>query len=205
MADVVHLSFLILLGLSIVPVLDRTVVAGDPAVNLCLFPAYGAGEVFTVQVAVFPADGVGGRQRIVRKLIIFCNGPYQLGRCLPVGQLFAQERMEHRTGGIQGLQLVLDIQGVKHIRCIGYRKVGAVCIIGRSILLAPGGDDIRIFFLIVSGQTIGGGLRRSCLQVVQIAVLLLVDHKTVPHMVQHILCKPLGLRAHQILPDPPGI
>ena len=50
MAEVIYLPVLEFLGLSIVPVLDRTVVAGNTAVDLCLLPADWTGKMLANQV-----------------------------------------------------------------------------------------------------------------------------------------------------------
>ena len=56
--DIVELPVLVLLGLSVIPVLYRTVVTGDPAVNLGLLAAFRAGEVLSGDIAVFFTDGI---------------------------------------------------------------------------------------------------------------------------------------------------
>ena len=60
MKDIVDFSVLKFLSLSIVPVLYRTVVSGDPAVNLRRLAALRTYILFSVQIAVIPANGIGG-------------------------------------------------------------------------------------------------------------------------------------------------
>ena len=180
--DVVVGAVLVLLGLSLVPVLHRTVVSRNPAVNLRLGSADRAGEMLAGQVSVGLTDGVSGRHGVVGQLVILRNGAYQVGGRLPVGQLLTQERVEHRAGGVQGLQFILDVQGVEHIRGVVHRQMGTVGIVGR-IPLGPGGDDVGIMLLVVLGQAVGGGLSRGRLQVVQVAVHLLVIGQALTHMV----------------------
>ena len=82
--------------------------------------------------------------------------------------------------------------------------MGAVGVV-RGISLMARGLDIRPFCTVVFCQTICGRLRRSCLKVVQIAVLLLVIRKTLSHMVQNFFRKLLCLRILQTLSEPCGI
>ena len=44
------------------------------------------------------------------------------------------------------------------------------------------------------GQTVGRGLCRGSLQIVKIAVLLLVFHETLSHVIEHLFGELLGLR-----------
>ena len=60
MADIIVGAVLVLLGLSFIPVLDRTVVSGYPAVYLCLLPADRTGKMLANQVPMALADGIGG-------------------------------------------------------------------------------------------------------------------------------------------------
>src|SRR5699024_7516877 len=154
----VNPSVLIFLGFSVIPVLHRPVVAGDPAVNLRGFSAGGAGKMFPGNVAVIPADRVGGGQRRIGKLIVFRDGRHQGGGGFPVRQLFSQERVEHRTGGIKGLHLILNVQGGKNIFREIHRQVGAVGVIG-SLPLFSGRFDLRPFSPVVLGQPVAGGFR----------------------------------------------
>ena len=87
--NVVFPTLLVFLRLAGVPVLHGAVVAGDAAVDLCALAAVGAGELLADEVAVVLADGIGGRKRILRQLVVFRDLAYQICRRLPVGQLFA--------------------------------------------------------------------------------------------------------------------
>ena len=164
MGHVIGNAVFVLCSLACVPVLNRTVVAGDTAVDFRLFAADRAGKMLAGQISVILTDRIGGGHGIIRQLVIFRNSLYQLCRRFPVRQLLSQERMEYGSGGVKGLKLILDIQGVKDIRCISYRKVGAVGIIWSPAL--GGRLDIRIFFHIVLCQTVCCGLCRSRFQVV---------------------------------------
>ena len=82
--------------------------------------------------------------------------------------------------------------------------MGAVGVI-RGISLVACGLDIRPFCTVVFCQTVCGRLRRSCLKVVQIAVLLLIIGEAFSHMVQNLFRKLLCLRILQTLSKPCGI
>ena len=103
MFNVVLFPILKLLNLPVVPVLYRTVISGDPAVDLCLSAAMRAGVLLPVDIAVILADGVGWRDRIIRKLIILRNLPYKESRFFPSWKLLAEERMEYCPGGVKSL------------------------------------------------------------------------------------------------------
>ena len=64
-AHVIDLAVLELLGLAVVPVLHRTIVAGNAGIDLGLLAAVGAAILLAGQIAVIRADGVGGRQGVV--------------------------------------------------------------------------------------------------------------------------------------------
>ena len=107
--NVVDLSVLILLSLTVVPVLNGTVVAGDTGVDLGLLAALGAGELLACDIAVGSADRVGGRHGVVGKLVVFGDLSDEGRGSLPVGKLFAEECVENGTRGIEGLKLILNV------------------------------------------------------------------------------------------------
>jgi len=153
---------------------------------------------------VIPAHRIGGRERVVGQAVILRDLPDQRGRGFPVGQLFAQEGVEHRSGGVFGLELVLDVQGGEHVLREADRQVGTVGVVGRPAVLG-GGDDAGIALHVVLGQAVGGGLRRGRLQVVQVAVLLLIVAQAGQHVVEHLLGEALRLFMGQVGPDPFGV
>ena len=59
MGNIIEGTVLVLLGLTIVPVLYRTVISRDTAVDLSLLAAFRTGKVLTAQIAMFLAYGVG--------------------------------------------------------------------------------------------------------------------------------------------------
>jgi len=69
----------------------------DAAVHLGLRPTMRTYLHLSRQITVFLTDGIGRRQRIIRQLVIGSDRPHQGSRCLPVGKLLSQERMEHRA------------------------------------------------------------------------------------------------------------
>ena len=59
MGNIIESTVLVLLGLTIIPVLYRTVVSGDTAVNLSLLSTFRAGEMLAADVAVLLTYGIG--------------------------------------------------------------------------------------------------------------------------------------------------
>ena len=90
-SDVILLALLILLSFACVPVLHRTVVAGDTAVNFSALTALGTGKLLAGEVAVILADGVGRAYGVVRQLVILGYLADKVCGCFPIGQLLAEE------------------------------------------------------------------------------------------------------------------
>ena len=59
MLYIIKFTVFVLLCLAVIPVLNRTVVTGDPAVNFGFLTADRAGEMLACKVAVFFTDRVG--------------------------------------------------------------------------------------------------------------------------------------------------
>ena len=59
MGNIIESTVLVLLGLTIIPVLYRTVVSGDTAVNLGLLSTFRAGEMLAADVAMLLTYGIG--------------------------------------------------------------------------------------------------------------------------------------------------
>ena len=59
MGNIIEGTVLVLLGLTIVPVLYRTVISCDTAVNLSLLSTFRAGEMLAADVAVLLTYGLG--------------------------------------------------------------------------------------------------------------------------------------------------
>ena len=155
-------------------------------------------------ISMIPAHGIGGGQGIIGQPVVLRDLSHQRRGRLPVRKLFSQKRVEHGTGSIQSLKLILDIQGVKNVGGVIHRQMGAVGVV-RSIPLSSRGADIRPALPVVFGQTVRRGLRRRRLQVKQFPVCLLVIRKPVSHMIQYLFCKFLGSGIRHICADPAGI
>ena len=76
-------------------------------------------------------DGVGGGHGVVGELEILRDLPHQIGSRLPVRQLLTQKGVEHSAGGVQGLQVILDGQGLEDVVGVAHRQVGGVGVIRR--------------------------------------------------------------------------
>ena len=76
------------------------------------------------------AHGVGGGQGVVGQTVVLGDLADQRRRRLPVGQLFAQEGVEHGAGGVEGLEIVLDVQGGEDVLGVAHGQVGAVGVVG---------------------------------------------------------------------------
>ena len=103
MKDIVHGSVFIFLRFSVVPVLYRTIISGDSAVNFCFLATGRADKMFPCNIAVFFTYRIRRWQGIVRQTVIFCDLSYQCGCCLPVRKFLSQECMEDCTGCVQCL------------------------------------------------------------------------------------------------------
>ena len=198
--NVVHLSVLEFLRFAVVPVLHGAVVARDAAVNFGLCAAVRAGELFAREVAVLLADGIGGRKGVVGEFIVVRDLFHESGGRFPVGQLFAEEGVEHRARGVKGLQIVLNVQSVEHVLGISHGQVRAVGVIGRAVFV--GGDDVGVLFFVVLGEAVRGGFRRRRFEVEEVAVLFLIVRKPLPHMVEHAFGEFLRLFVRHVLSDP---
>ncbi len=198
---VVQLALTVFLGLAVVPVLHRAVVAGNAAVDLGRFSAFGAGEMLAREVAVIFADRIRRREGVVGELVVFGNFPHKVGGGFPVRQFFTEERMEHGAGGIKRLQIVLLIERLENIGGVADRQIGGIRVIRRFAVFGRR-DDVGIPLHVVLGKTVGGGFRGRCLKVVEIAVLLLIVGETFAHVVQHVFRELVRFRVRQVFPNP---
>ena len=106
--------------------------------------------------------------------------------------------MEDCTGRVESLQLILDIQSGEDVFGVTDRQVGRVGVI-RCFPFLAGRDDVRIFFLIMLGQSVSSGLCRSRFQVVEIMVHFLILNQSLAHVVEDFNRKFLANRIGQIL------
>ena len=111
--------------------------------------------------------------------------------------------MEDRTGCVQGLELIFDIQGTEDIIRIADRQVAGVGIVRCAVHV--GGDDVRILFLVMLGQPVAGALCRGGFQVVQVTIQLLVVRQFFPHVVQDFHRELLGFLMGQVLAQPGSV
>ena len=64
------------LAFSVVPVLDRTVISRDTAVNLCLFSTDRTCKMLAGEIAVVRTNRIRRGQRVVRQVVVLCNLPH---------------------------------------------------------------------------------------------------------------------------------
>lgn len=168
--SVIDFALLEFLRFSVVPVLYGPIISGDPAVYFGFAVADGTFVLLSGKITVVLANRIGGGKRVVGKLVVFGDFPYESGRGMPFRELFTEKCVKNRSGSIQRLQLVLDVQSGEQIVRISHGKMRAVCII-RDALLLGSRNDIRILPDVMLSQTVGGGLRGRRFEVVQISVL----------------------------------
>ena len=106
-ADIVNLTVSVFLTLTVVPVLDRTVVTGYTAVYLGFFSAIGTGKYLARDISVILTYRIGWRKGVIRKLEVLCNLLNEVCSRLPIGKLFTEEGVEYSTRGVESLKLVL--------------------------------------------------------------------------------------------------
>ena len=148
-----------LLCLPIVPVLHRPIVTRDPAVDLGGFTTVRADSLLTGEVTVVLADGVGRGECVIREAVVLGDLAHQVCGGLPVGELFAKERVEHGVGGVEGLQLVLNVEGGENVFGVTH---GHLAPRNESIMLEANRDNTlngvarkgHFFVKILSARTI---------------------------------------------------
>ena len=117
-------------------------------------------------------------------------------------ELLTKVAVEYSTRGIEGMKLVLHIEGLENIVGVANGKMAGVGVVGCAAVLIGGSDDVGIEALVMLRKTVGGRLGRSSLKVVEVAVLLLVVRKTLTHVEKNLLCKLTGLGMCHILSQP---
>lgn len=199
--DIVHFALFKFRALTVVPVLNGTIVACDTTVNFRLLSAYGAGVLLAFEIAVLLANGVGRRERIVGQFVVFGNLSHKVCRSLPAVKALTEERVEHRAGRIESLQLVLDVESGEDVARVSDGKVRTVGVVGHVVHIACA-DDVGISFSVVFCKTIGSGFCRRCFEVVQITVFFLIVAEFFTHEVEHFLGEFLRFFVRHILSDP---
>ncbi len=177
-------------------VLDRAQVTDHTAPHLGVVAAFGAGIDLAVQVAVLGADREGGRQRDVRELVVGERLADERFGDLDVADLLAEIEVEHRAARVLALQLVLEVERLEDVVGEADRQLGRVGVVGGVL---PGGDDIGIFFPVELGEAVAGALRRSRLEVVDVARLLLEAGDRVAHEVEDVKGEFLPLGSGDVL------
>ena len=69
------------------------------------------------------ADRIGRRHRVVGQLVVLGDFANEIRGSLPARQLLAQEGVEDGTGGVEGLQLVLNVEGGKDVLGVAHGQV----------------------------------------------------------------------------------
>ena len=154
-------------------------------------------------VAVVLAHGVRGRHGVIRQLVVLGDLAHERGGRLPIGQLLAQERVEHGAGRVERLQLVLHVERAEDVVGEAHRQMRRVRVVRLAVLV--GRDDIRELLLVVLGEAVRGALGRRGLEVVQVAVLLLVVGQAGAHVVEHVLRERLRRLLRHVGAQPAGV
>jgi len=87
--DIIQLSLFKLLSFTIIPVLHRTIVTGNPTIYFSILVAMRAGINLAGDIAMVLADRIRRRKSVIRKFVVGGNLLYQSSCCLPSRQLFA--------------------------------------------------------------------------------------------------------------------
>ena len=203
-ADIVGNPIPELLRLAVVPVLHGAVITGNPAVDLGTLATERADGLLAGEVTVGPADGVGRGEGVIRQTVVLGDLPHQVCGSLPVWQLLAEECVEDGAGGVEGLHLVLDIEGRENVFGEAHGQVGGVGVV-RSATGFGGGDDVGIPLFVVFGEAESRGFRGRRFEIIQVTVLLLIDGEAVAHMIQHLNGEILCLFMGQIGAEPGGV
>ena len=150
------------------------------------------------------ADGIGGAYGVIGQLVVFRDLADEVCRRLPAGQLLAEEGVEDRAGGVEGLELILDVKSREHIVGVADGQVAGVGVIRGAAGLGRG-DDIGELLNVVLCKAVGGALGGSGLQIVQVAVHLLIVGELITHMVEYLFRELLALFAGHVGAHPLGV
>ena len=181
-SDTEHDSVFELLCLPLVPVVNRSVITGNSAVDRGAASAFGTHVLPSRQISAGLADRVDRRQRIIRNIMTGRYVVQKIPRLLPVVKLAFHINMEHSSCRIKRLQLILIRQSIFQGTIVVRRQLRTVRII-RCISFVPRRPDTRKFLLIQHGETVGSRLSRRRLKTVEIPVFQLVSHDLFLHMI----------------------
>ena len=143
-----------LLCFPLVPVMNRPVITGYPAVNISAAAAFGAHVLPARQISAGLADRINRRQRIIRNIITGGYAVQQITRLFPVVKFTFHINVEYSSCRIKRLQPVLMLQRLFQCAVVVRRQLRAVRVI-RHIPLMACGSDSGIFFFIQHGKTVG--------------------------------------------------
>ena len=113
--------------------------------------------------------------------------------------------MEDGAGGVEGLQLVLDIQRCEDVLGVAHGQVGGVGVVGGLVAGIGCSADVGITLDVLLGKTVGGGLGGGRLKVVEVAILLLIVGEALAHVVEYVLGEFLGGGIGHVLAKPLGV
>lgn len=187
-----HLEFLDFTG---IPVLDWTIITGDTGIDFGFLSAMWALPLLANEIPVLGANGIGWGHGVIRKFVVLGDLADELHAGFPIWEALTKEGVEDGSGGIKGLELILDIKSGEDVFGIANRKVAGVGVIwGFSSF--GGADDVWIPGLVVLSKTEGGGFRWGCLEVIEVTIFLLVVGELFPHVVEdlngEVLCFFMG-------------
>ena len=97
MCDIIERTVLILLSLTVIPVLYRTVISCDTAVDLSLLAAFRTGKVLSADVTMLLTYRICRRNGVIRQAIVLCDLTYKRSCCFPVRKLLAKECVEYSS------------------------------------------------------------------------------------------------------------
>ena len=141
-----------------------------------------AGQVLPDQVAVGGADREGRRDGDVGGAEGRQAAAHELFAGLRRGDLLVHVQVEDRAAGVLGLQLLLHLLGLEGVVCVADGNLRGVRVIG--IGLGAGLEDVRVALAVLLGEAVGGALRGSGLEVVEVAGGLLELHHLVAHVIE---------------------
>ena len=202
--DLVGLAHIEFLDLAGIPVLDWAVVAGDAGIDFGFASAVRALVLLAGDVSMLGADGIGRRHGVIGELVVEGDLANELHAGFPIREALTQEGMEDGAGGVEGLELVFDVEGGEDVVGEANRKMAGVGVIG-GLAGAGSGDDVWIALLVVLGKAEGGGFGWGGLEVIEVAILFLIVREAFSHVVEDLGSEVLGFFVGEVFADPAGI
>ena len=109
--------------------------------------------------------------------------------------------MEDRTGGVERLELVLDVERREDVLGESDGQVRRVGVVGSSAV-AGSRDDVGEARDVVLCEAVRRRLGGRSLEVVEVAVELLIVGEALSHMVEHVLCELLSPLVRHVGAEP---